>query len=640
MSNEPDRVELETPDLAAENRAALAAFFPGVLNDGVLDVSLLSELLDLPLAQVPNGRERYGLQWAGKQEAVRTLLSASRGALLPELDQSVNFTQAISAFIEGDNLEVLKLLQKAYNDRVKLIYIDPPYNTGNDFVYNDDFSDGLRGYLKYTGQLDHQGNRMSTSLDSSGRRHSRWLSMMYPRLVLARNLMTQDGVIFVSIDSNELSNLKLMLDEVFGNENYLNTFVWASNLKGRQIGDSGAVGTHEYLLSYARNASEVGQFRGSQKALSALMPSVYKGAGYMLKEDDRGPYVTKNELYNTNSKFNESTAPTMVFRIHYNPESGEVRVSDIDDDETHSGFVTAMPHTNARPDRKWHAWRWSRAKVLADHADLEFEVSEKRLRIRTKVRDVDGTAVKDLIVGPSTVTGQADLKAAGLERMFETPKPVAVLQMLVAMVTKPSDLVMDFFAGSGSTAHAVALQNAADGGNRRFICINIPEETAQGSEARKCGYGTVSAITLARLQWVSKNVGGAEAAGLKVFTLGRSNFSSTETAEGELNLASSTLAREGTDVYTIAAEVLLKEGVPLDASWVDHRFGRVSAQVSGGVAVVIGEGLDVTTADKVFELDPKPHVVIFLEDELAGQDALKANLVANARARGITVKTV
>lgn len=636
MSDEPSRIDLETPDLAAENRSALATLFPGVLNDGVLDVTRLAEQLDVSLAGAPEGRERYGLQWAGRKEAVGSLLAPIRSALVPGIAESEDFFAASNVFIEGDNLEVLKLLQKAYNDQVKFIYIDPPYNTGNDFVYLDDFSDGLRGYLEYTGQLDREGNRLSADADSSGRRHSRWLSMMYPRLVLARNLLSQDGVIIISIDSNEFSNLKLLLDELFGTENYLNTFVWASNLKGRQIGDAGAVGTHEYMLCYARNSSEVGQFRGSQKALNALMPTVYKGSGYQLKEDERGPYVTKNELYNTNSKFNETTAPTMVFRIHYNPDSEEVRVSDIDDDTSYPGFLTAMPHANSRPDQKWHAWRWSRAKVLADQADLEFDVSGGKLRIRTKIRDVDGTALKDLIVGPSTISGQADLKEVGLERLFETPKPVDLLQVFVGALTSRTDIVMDFFAGSGSTAHAVARQNKLDGGRRRMVSINIPEETAPGSEARKAGYATVSAITLARLRWINSNL---DSTGFKVLSLNRSNFKRGEANEGELDLSITTLARSA-DSVSVAAELFLNEGVPLHMDWVENEFDGFVVHSSGGVAVVIGKLPDLTSAEQVFALDPKPHVVVVLEDDLAGRDSLKANLAAKAKTLGITLKTV
>jgi adenine-specific DNA-methyltransferase len=636
MTDESERVDLETPDLAARNREFLSVLFPGVLSDGVLDAAALADLLEVPVAATPSNHERYGLQWAGKQEALRSLLAPSHGALLPVSESSIDFDSARDVFIEGDNLEVLKLLQRAYNDRVKLIYIDPPYNTGNDFVYNDDFSDGLRGYLAYSGQLDDAGVRTTATTESQGRRHSRWLSMMYPRLVLARNLLTPDGVMAVSIDENEVHQLKLLLDLVFGAENHLNTMVWVSNLKGRQISDGGAVGTHEYILLYARNISLVGQFRGALSELSALMPSVYKGAGYKVKNDDKGPYVTKNELYNTNSKFNELTARTMVFRIHYNPESREVRVTDIDDETIFPGFVTTMPHANARMGVRWHAWRWSRAKILSDHSDLEFDTSGGSLRIWTKIRDVDGVALKDLIIGPSTLTGQADLADLGLERVFDTPKPVSLLRLLVAAVTTDHDVVLDFFAGSGSAAHAVAVQNAVDGGRRRAISVNLPEETADGSEARKAGFETVSDITLARLTRVAMQAGESNF-GLRVFRLGPSNFR-VPSGDLDLELFESTLATKDLDPQAIAAEVLLKDGVPLDAPWERLAVGGATIVIADGVAVVLSEELNNEMVAAVLALAPR--VAVFLEDGFAVADAVKANAVTNARNAGITLKTV
>ncbi len=639
MTNGTGKVDLASYEPAAAQRLAFEDLFPGVLADGVLDATRLGELLDVPVTAPGNGRERFGLMWAGKREAVQSLLTQSRGALVPEFDQSVDFDTAHNVFIEGDNLEVLKLLQKAYNDKVKLIYIDPPYNTGNDFLYNDDFRDGLRAYLSYTGQLNDEGKRLSSSADLAGRLHSRWLCMIYPRLVLARNVLAQDGLIAVSIDHNEVSNLKLTLDEVFGPENYLNTFVWVSNLKGRQISDGGAVGTHEYILCYARNASAVRQFRGSQSNLSALMPAVYRGAGYEVKHDARGPYVTKNELYNTNSKFNEVTAPTMVFRIHYNPGSGEVRVSDVHDDRAFPGFLTVMPHTNARPDVRWHAWRWSRSKVLADRDDLEFDVSNGRLRIRTKIRDIDGMAVKDLILGPSTATAQADLDALGLGRLFDTPKPVSMLQVLVSATTGADDLVLDFFAGSGSTAHAVARQNARDGGRRRCISVNLPEPVPHGSEAAKAGLRTVSDITRLRLRKVMEVEPSAADLGLRSLRLSGSSFrEATTSSTNMLDLGESTLADGDPVMEAIAAEVLLKEGVPLDAPWSRGKAGGAEVVTAGGVAVVLSSEITGDIAAEALEL--KPRVVVFLEDGFAGRDAAKANVFTNAKNHGITMKTV
>lgn len=640
MTDEPEKVELTTPDIAARHRAALGELFPGVLTDGVLDAAKLGELLDAPVAYSPDGRERYGLQWAGKQEAIRSLLAPGRGALSPDIAASPGFDDGRNAFIEGDNLEVLKLLQKAYNDRVKLIYIDPPYNTGNDFVYNDDFSDGLRGYLRYTGQLDDEGNRLSSALDSTGRRHSRWLSMMYPRLVLARNLLTQDGVIFVSIDDNEVAPLRLLLDEIFGPENFLGTFVWVSNIKGRQISGAGPAGTKEYLHAYARNVAEIGDFRAPASFLKKLMPSVYKGFNYATKSDDRGPYVTKNELYNSNSAFNEATRPNLVFDIYYDPGTGEVKTEPVSESHLHDGFVKIPPKRNNNGVNKYHAFRWSRPKVQTESYDLEFVESTSGWRVYTKVRDVDSTSVKDIFMDISTNTGSDDLKAVGINpSWFDYPKPVALVQVLVSLATDSDSLVLDFFAGSGTTAQAVAAQNALDGGRRRSLSINLPEPLDASSEAAKAGFATVADVTWARVTaaWKAAPEPRNGKGGFRKFVLAQSNFRPPIEGE-ELELSASTLAAEMPEWQSIAAEVLLKEGVPLDDKWERYEAAGAELIVAAGVAVVLADKLDDGIVEAALNLAPR--VVVFMEDGFAGADAVKANAFTNAKNAGITMKTV
>jgi len=216
--------------------------------------------------------------------------------------------------------------------------------------------------------------------------------------------------------------------------------------------------------------------------------------------------VTKNELYNTNSRFNERTAPTLVYRIHFHPQTGEVRVSDVDDDTAFPGFVTALPHPNHRDGLNWHAWRWSRAKVLAEHDELEFDVSDGSLRIRTKVRDIDGMTLKDVILGPTTTEGQSDLDALGLRHLFDTPKPVSLLRTLISVTTDDDDLVLDFFAGSGTTAQAVLEQNAADGARRRFLLVQLDEPVPAKSDAARAGFDTVAALTVERVRRAADRV--------------------------------------------------------------------------------------------------------------------------------------
>ncbi len=509
----PSGAQDESADRVARNVAAIAGLFPHLatrIDDGsggtrrAIDLDLLRQELSGAIAEGPS--ERYRLEWPGKRAAAHAASTppAARFRELPE--SSVHAASTRNLLIEGDNLDALKRLRETHAGAVKLIYIDPPYNTRNDFVYNDDFAVRRRTFRKVLGTPDAGADDPAglapgaAPPEEDGHLHSAWLSMIYPRLLLARELLADDGVGFVSIDGNELAQLRLLLGEVFGARNVIGTLVWVSNLKGRQIAAGGPAGTHEYILCFARDADAVGRFRGSASRLHALMPAVYRRPDYTVKHDARGPYVTKNELYNTNSRFNERTAPTMVFRIHYHPGTGEVRVTDIDDDTGFDGFVTAMPHPNHRPGVRWHAWRWSRARVLADRDELEFEVSDAALRIRTKVRDIDGMTLKDVIIGPSTASGRRDLDELGMHRLFDAPKPVDLLRTLIAVTTSGDDLVLDFFAGSGTTAQAVMEQNAADGARRRFVLVQLDEPVPPGSEAAAAGFDTIAEVTVERVR--------------------------------------------------------------------------------------------------------------------------------------------
>lgn len=373
--------------------------------------------------------------------------------------------------LRADAAVGLQVLHSA-GQQVRMIYIDPPYNTGNTFAYHD------------------------------RRAKDEWLAMIRPLLVTARELLRDDGVIFISIDFNQLCELKLEMDRIFGTANLIGNFAWVSNLKGRQLG-AGPAGTHEYILTYAHDATQVGQLRGRTEVLQKLMPTVYHLPQRQVKHDEHGAYVIKNELYNTNSKFNEVTSPSMVFDIHYHPRTGAVRTSEVgvaDPEQTAAGWVCAHPHPNAKPGLKYHAWRWSRVKVERDYADLEFQIhgqgDDRSLKIYTKIRNFHETALKDLIIGPSTITGQHELQRLGLGGLFETPKPTGLLQVLIEAATDPGDTVLDFFAGSGTTGQA------AHATGRRFFLIQLEEPftSARSGAADSQGLNTIADLTAARLR--------------------------------------------------------------------------------------------------------------------------------------------
>lgn len=632
MTDEPGSVELETEDIAAARRTAFEQMFPGVLADGVLDAGRLGEILDADIAPVVDGRERYGLMWAGKRDAVRSLLAQSAGTLVPEIDNSVDFDTAKNVFIEGDNLEALKLLQKAYNDRVKLIYIDPPYNTGNDFVYADNYADPMHAYLEASGQVDGNGNRLSASVEGGGRRHSRWLSMMYPRLVLARNLLTQDGVLLCSINDIELADLTAILREIFGEENHLATFVWVN--EGHIEQQSRIKANHEYIVAFARNEDCVGR------------PAVID---LNLTEDSK---LFNEQVENSITKNGPANPPsTVVLPVGFpaSAESFSVRPREdkypqiLDEILVEGGEIVRA----ARLRSGWSSRRLLDLFIANGFDAIEDSEGKKTRFVIThtgaiyiqKTRGSNQSHMLSVLRNMGTTQSTSSRLRRDWGIIFDFPKPELLIQYLVSAFTGEEDVVLDFFAGSGTTAHAVALQNAADGGRRRTISVNLPESVDAESAAGKAGFRTVSDISLKRIKGVVKSTKGATQLGLRVMRLGRSNFrQSGNQQDGLLTLHESTLVEPIPRWDSVAFEVLLKEGVRADSPWRRIFIDGVEVIVSGDVAVVLTTQIDNNIVKAALELNPR--VLVFLEDGFAGADAVKANAFTNAKNAGITMKTV
>jgi hypothetical protein len=329
---------------------------------------------------------------------------------------------------------------------------------------------------------------------------------MRPRLVLARELLTSDGVIFVSIDDHEQAYLKVMMDGIFGEDNFLNTFVWVNKLAGRQLSTSGAAGTKEYILCYARQNSEAGEFRSSPSKLKSLMPTTYKGFNYKVEHDEYGPYIVGSELYNSNSIFNETTRRNLVFDIYYNPKTHAVKTEPVSDSHIHPGFIKISPHRNNNGINRYHAFRWSRRKVEAESHNLVFLETKKGWKVHTKVRDVDSTAVKDIITDITTTKGSKDIEQLGFgSKDFDYPKPISLIKVLLeAVPSNKNAIILDFFAGSGTTGHAVAELNKEDGGHRKCILVTNNFEQ-DGSEN-----GIARGVTAVRLRRVLTGEGWAD----------------------------------------------------------------------------------------------------------------------------------
>jgi len=571
MQSDIQKVATTSAPVVNETLVKLREVFPHCIKDGKIDLDALKAFFDAEGGMA--GSEKYGLSWVGKSDAFRAIQISATGTLAPQKNESKDWDTTENMFIEGDNLEVLKLLQKHYYGAVKMIYIDPPYNTGKDFVYKDNFTESVADYYERTGQTEG-GIKMTANTEKNGRYHSDWLSMMYPRLFLAKNLLREDGVIFVSIDDNEVANLRLIMDEIFGEENYLNTFCWVNNLKGRQISGSGAAKTYEYILAYSRNVADNGVFNMSVEKLKTLMPSSYKGFDYETENDESGDFVIKNELYNTNSAFNEQTRPNLVFNIHYNFDTKEIKFSDINENIDFENFTKIAPKKNNDGTHSFHAWRWSKDKITRELSDLKFIKVNDGVKIFTKIRAYQTTSLKDVITDISTTSGLSEIKDLFKDKKyFDYPKPTELIKIFISQ-SDDEDIILDFFAGSGTTAHAVMAQNAEDGGNRKWICVQIPEEANEESEAYKAGYNTISAISRERIRRAGDQIGRGDI-GFKAFSLSPSNYrkwrditadDDEETLKAQMRLFAEKPLVDDYNEESVVYEVMLKEGMDMHAS--------------------------------------------------------------------------
>lgn len=485
-----EKLKMHSPNLTQANIARIAELFPGCVteakaDDGSVTLAVDFDQLKQELAEsITEGpQERYHLNWPGKREALLTANAPIAKTLRPFKEDSVDFENTKNLFIEGDNLDALKLLQESYLGRVKMIYIDPPYNTGHDFLYEDDFAENSKEYLIRTNQKGGQGVILTTNTDANGRFHSDWLSMIYPRLKLARVLLKDDGIIFVSIDDNEVTNLRKVLDEIFGEDNFLQQLVWKRHAGGGN--DSRHFATdHEYILVYAKNKDSLGRLR---------MPLTDEDKqDYKLKDryfDSLGPYKTKS----FSRMRPDDPRPTLTYDIT-TPDGTKVRDTWKWEE---SRFLKALEEEKVqlRKDRNGK-WQVEYKMYLNAIDDEEGEAEEKTKVPRSLLIDVERNS-----------EGKKQLREAiGKDNIFNNPKPTGLIKHLMSFGTGPNDIILDFFAGSGSTGQAVMELNQLQNSSRRFILIQLPELCDEKSEAFRAGYKAIPEITKARLRSVGKKI--------------------------------------------------------------------------------------------------------------------------------------
>lgn len=474
-----NKLPLQTPNLTAQNIDKIAALFPNCITEMLdeekstpdrkvykrgINFELLKQML---LPDVVDGDEAYEFTWVGKKASIVEANKPIRKTLRPCPEESKNWDDTENLYIEGDNLEVLKLLQESYLGKVKMIYIDPPYNTGNDFIYADDFMRSQDEENRQMGMYDEDENRLFKNNDSNGRFHSDWCSMMYSRLMLARNLLTDDGLILISLDDGEIGNLRKICDEIFGESNFVTQFVWKSRQNKDNRNLNGVSVDHEYILAYSK-LSGVRIFKGEERS----------GEGYSNPDNDpNGAWASANMA----GIATESQRPNLHYDL-INPATGI---------------------NYGRPKMGWRYDRKTMAKLIAENKILWPDSPSGRPRKKTYLNELSGNLPGfSSVVGENLFTrsGTVEIDSLFEQRIFNFPKPSELIKCFVSQITAPSDIILDFFSGSATSAHAVMRLNAEDSGHRKFIMVQLPEPCDEKSEAYKAGYKTICDIGKERIR--------------------------------------------------------------------------------------------------------------------------------------------
>lgn len=623
MSESIGQISGASMDIAAQKRAELKQLFPAAFSEDSLDFERLKAELGTFTEIFESRRERYSMDWHGKQDALKVIQARSFATLKPCRDESVNFDTTENLFIEGDNLEVLKLLQKSYYGKVKMIYIDPPYNTGNEFIYPDNFSESLDTYLQYAGLADSTGKKFTTNTASDGRYHTKWLNMMYPRLYLARNLLSDDGVIFISIDDNEVHNLRKLCDEVFGEGNFVAQIVWERayapiNLK-KHFSES-----HDYIVCYSKNID--------LSICNGLPRSDSQNKDYRnLDNDPRGRWKSGNPSVGPAVEKNiyEITSPSGRKML---PPSGR------------SWLYSQDRFEELKADNRIY-WGASGDNIWAPKLFL------------SEVKD----GITPMTIWRYTDVGHSQDATKRLKELFDDkdffdyPKPVDLIKRCLTLYSQPDSIILDFFAGSATTAHAVMELNAEDGGQRKFIMVQLPEPCDEKSEAGKAGFKTIADIGKERIRRaISKikqeqdselGLGGTKDIdlGFKVLKLHKSNFkqwqelppdATVDQIQEQLELHVDHIQSEATP-EDLLYELLLKSGfMPSD---------KIESRVIANKTVYdVAEGrlllcLEKEVTKELIDAVSQMEIVRFvcLDSAFQGNDQLKANAVQTFAARNM-----
>ena len=606
-------IELDgnSKDIVLDNISRLKEIFPEIVNEDKIDFNTIKKVLG---ENVDDSKERYNFTWPGKTQAIKESQKQSTGTLRPCKEESVHWDKTQNLYIEGDNLEVLKLLQKSYYNRIKFIYIDPPYNTGKDFIYSDNYHDNLENYLKISGQLvDSEGEtsigvKLTSNPETHGRYHSNWLNMMYPRLKLARNLLTDDGIIFISIDDNEQDNLKKLCDEIFGEENFIENYIWENIFR---LDNSSKINrkNSEFVLCYARFKKYIKQLIGG-KSISEGLPS-----------------LTKNSMKKTTLHFNPNVVKTYLEDGIYNKgDKGSYYLED--DVEVKDNIIINEFSLTGRV-------IWGQ-EYLDKQISNGTEIIIKNESFVPYTKKSEPTIQSPNKIIPKDKVGDvlkanAERDALFEDKVFDYPKPTSLIKYLLSYIDDKDYYVLDFFSGSATSADSVLRLNSEDGGNRKFIMVQIPEQTDESSKAFKAGYENICEIGKERIRRASDKIVSETGnndldIGFKVFKLDSSNL---EKWEPDFNNVQQSLIvdeiKKDRSNDDLVYEIMLKYGI--DLTYPIERHNNIYSIGFGALVICLDDNItkDITNQILNFTNSSSTSRVVFKDSGFAS-DADKTNI--------------
>jgi len=611
------KLTMRTSDRTQANIDKIAALFPHVITEAVdeegsvvraVDFDLLRQELSGALAE--GEKERYQLTWPGKKEAILHANAPTDKTLRPVREDSVDWDRTRNLYIEGDNLEVLKLLQESYLNKIKCIYIDPPYNTGRDFIYKDNFRGTVREYLAESGQVDELGNRLFQNTEANGRFHSDWLTMMYARLKVARNLLREDGVIFISIDDHEAANLRAICDEIFGHGNFVATIIWEKVYSPR-MDVTGFSTSHDYILCYVK-----GDIAGLKRE-----PFEQNVRQFNHVDEATGRRYRRRSIRKEGSNSLRSDAPNSFFPL-----------------EAPDGTLVYP----IKPDGTEGCWRWSQETYEENvrRGLVEWVKTEAGWQVYAKQFLDEGATKPPETIWHHKEVGHThgaaeELKSLLNGRFFDSPKPKELIMKMLTLATEKDEehIVLDFFSGSATTAHAVMELNARDGGNRRFLLVQLPEPTNERSEARKAGYRTICDIGKARIRRAAKKIREVTGAGIdygfRVFRVDSSNMKDVRHAPDKLTQADlfdlAASIKEDRTGDDLLIQVMLELGLELSLPMETRRVDGKTVHLAGGNVLAACFDDDVPESVIRQMASMRPQHAVFRDSGFA-DDAARINV--------------